>query len=191
MSRNLLAPLGFAMLLIGASASFAAETYRIDPAHTSVGFAVKHFGINLVKGHFTQFEGALVMEDGKLSAARGTIQAASLNTGVEARDDHLRSADFLDTATHPKITFQSKRIEGEVVIVADFSMRGVTREIELPAKVSGPIEDPTGRRRIGLEASAVVNRKDYNINYHQVLESGVPAVGDEVRIEIHAEAILE
>jgi polyisoprenoid-binding protein YceI len=182
-----------AALLLG-SVAYAADTYKIDPAHTSIGFSVRHLGINNVKGQFKEFAGAIVLDDGKIAEASGTIQVQSVDTGVQKRDDHLRTADFFDAAKYPTITFKTKRIErtgGQIVMVADFTMRGVTKELRLPAKLAGPAKDPWGNQRIGLEAKAKLNRKDYGINYHQVLETGALAVGEEVELEINAEAIKE
>lgn len=182
-----------ALLLLG-SVAYATDNYKIDPAHTRVGFSVRHFGINNVKGNFDEFVGSLVLDEGKIKEASATIQVKSINTRIQQRDDHLRSADFFDATNHPTITFKTKRVEmtgGQIVLIADFTMRGVTKELRLPTKLTGPTKDPWGNTRIGLEASAKLNRKDYGINYHQVLEAGALAVGEEVEIEINAEAIKE
>jgi polyisoprenoid-binding protein YceI len=182
-----------AALLLGSAAS-ATDNYKIDPAHTRVGFSVRHFGINNVKGNFDDFAGSLVLDEGKIKEASATIQVKSINTRIQQRDDHLRSADFFDATNHPTITFKTKRVEmtgGQTILIADFTMRGVTKELRLPTKLAGPTKDPWGNTRIGLEASAKLNRKDYGINYHQVLEAGALAVGEEVEIEINAEAIKE
>ena len=188
--------LGFVVTaLLFHSITFAADTYKIDPAHTSVTFSVRHFGINSVKGKFKEFDGALVLDGETLKEANGTIQVKSVDTGVEKRDDHLRTADFFDATKYPTITFKTKRVEkgggGQPVLIADFTMRGVTKELQLPAKISKPTKDPWGGVRVGLEAKTKLNRKDYGINYHEVLETGVMAVGEEVELEINAEAIKE
>jgi polyisoprenoid-binding protein YceI len=172
----------------------AADNYKIDPAHTRVGFSVRHLGISDVKGVFDEFEGALVLDEGKLKEASATIQVKSVDTRVPQRDNHLRTADFFDAAKYPTITFKTKRIEtkgDEVVMIADFTMRGVTKELRLPVTLSKPIKDPWGNMRIGLEAKTKLNRKDYGINYNQVLETGIQAVGEEVELEINAEAVKE
>ena len=182
-----------AALLLG-SFAYAADTYSIDPAHTSISFSVRHLGLSNVKGQFKEFAGAIVLDDGKITEASGTIQVKSVDTRVQQRDDHLRTADFFDAAKYPTITFKTKSIEttgGQIVMIADFTMRGVTKELRLPAKLAGPAKDPWGNLRIGLEAKAKLNRKDYGINYHQVLETGALAVGEEVELEINAEAIKE
>ena len=176
------------------SQAFGADTYTIDPAHTRVGFAARHFGINTVRGRFKEFTGTLVMDGDALKEAAATIQAQSIDTGVEQRDNHLRTPDFFDAKTYPTITFKSKRVEPQgdgAVMIADFTMRGVTKELRLPITLSKPIKDPWGGTRIGLETRTKLNRKDYGIKYNDVLESGVAAVGDEIEIEINAEAIKD
>src|ERR1043165_7024599 len=171
-----------------------ADNYTIDPAHTRVGFAARHFGINTVKGRFKEFTGKLVMDGEALKEATATIQVQSIDTGVEQRDDHLRTPDFFDAKSYPTITFKTKRVEPTsdgVVMIADFTMRGVTKELRLPVTLSKPIKDPWGSTRVGLEAKAKLNRKDYGIKYNDLLESGVAAVGDEIEIEINAEAVKD
>lgn len=172
----------------------AADTYTIDPAHTRVGFSVRHLGISNVKGKFNKFTGSLVLDDDALKAATATIQVASVDTGVAQRDQHLRTADFFDATNHPTIAFKSKQAvkSGEqFTVIGEFTMRGVTKELRLSITVSKPIKDPWGNVRVGLEAKAKLNRKDYGINYHQLLETGVAAVGEEVELDINAEAIKD
>jgi Uncharacterized conserved protein len=173
----------------------AAETYKVDPAHTSIVFSVRHLGINTVKGQFKEFAGEIVMDNSAIVGASGTLQTKSVDTGVQKRDDHLRTADFFDATNYPTITFKTKRVQksagGQVILVADFTMRGVTEELRLLAKVSGPTKDPWGGTRIGLETKTKLNRKDYGIKYHKVLETGALEVGEEVELEINTEAVME
>ncbi|PYJ85311.1 MAG: hypothetical protein DME22_09645 [Verrucomicrobia bacterium] len=174
--------------------AIAADSYTVDPAHSRVGFSARHFGISNVKGSFKEFAGKVVMDGDALKEATATIQVQSIDTGVAQRDNHLRTADFFDAATYPTITFKTKRVEQkgeEVVMIADFTMRGVTKELRLPVRLSKPIKDPWGNTRVGLEAKTKLNRKDYGIKYNDLLESGIPAVGDEIEIEINAEAIKD
>lgn len=175
--------------------AYATDTYKVDPLHTSVSFSVRHLGINNVKGKFKEFEGALVLEGDTLTEASGTIQVQSVDTGVEKRDNHLRTADFFDAAKYPTITFKTKRVEkdggGQLVLIADFTLRGVTKELRLPAKMSKPTKDPWGGVRVGFEAKTKLNRKDYGINYNELLETGAMAVGEEVELEINTEAVKE
>lgn len=172
----------------------AAETYKVDPLHSSLAFSVRHLGINNVKGHFDEFAGAIVLEDEAIKDAQCTIQAKSINTGVKMRDDHLRSADFFDAAKKPIIEFKAKgtqKKDDRTVLVGDFTIRGVTKEVQIPVKLSGPIKDQEGKMRIGLEGKHKINRKDYGINFNAALETGVALVGEEVSIEVNIEAVQQ
>jgi polyisoprenoid-binding protein YceI len=173
-------------------AAWCADTYKIDPVHSSVGFAVSHMVISTVKGKFDEFNGTVTVDNSQVQTAQGTIQTKSVNTGVEGRDKDLRSANFFDVEKYPTITFQTKSAtkEGEnTVLVGDFTMHGVTKALSLPVKVKGPIKDPWGNMRIGLEANTKVNRKDFGLTYNKALETGGLVVGDEVEIQINAEAV--
>ena len=179
---------------LGLSHASAADTYKIDPAHTSLGFSVRHMGVSNVKGHFDGFAGSLVLDDGNIKEASGTVQVKSVNTGIEKRDNHLRSGDFFDAAQYPSITFKTKRIEksgDQTILIADFTMRGVTKELRLPVTLSGPVKDPQGNTRIGLEGRTKLNRKDYGMKFNAMMETGGLLVGDEVTIDINAEAVKE
>jgi polyisoprenoid-binding protein YceI len=174
----------------------AADTYKIDPAHTTVGFSISHMVINDVKGRFKEFEGTVVVDadDGNaIKEARAVIQTKSIDTDIAKRDDHLRSADFFDAAKYPTITFESTKVEKkskEQVLTGKFTMHGVTKEISLPVTVKGPIKDPWGNTRIALKARTSLNRKDYGLTWNQVLEAGGLLVGEDVEIEINAEAVM-
>ena len=179
-------------LLSLAAQSRAADTYNIDTAHSSVGFAIAHMVINTVHGHFNQFSGTVSVDGKNVAEAKGTIDTKSIDTGQPKRDTHLKSADFFDAEKYPTITFQSKRAEkkgDETVLVGDFTMHGVTKELSLPMKLNGPIKDPMGMTRIGLQAKTKVNRKDYGISYNKALEAGGVMLGEDVEIEINAEAV--
>jgi polyisoprenoid-binding protein YceI len=172
--------------------SSAADTYNVDTNHSTIGFSVSHLVINNVHGKFNEFSGSVVVDKNAITEAKGTIQAKSIDTGIAKRDAHLRTPDFFDAAKYPTITFASKRAQkqgDETVLIGDFTMRGVTKEIALPVKLSGPITDPWGGTRIGLHAKTKVNRKDYGISYNQSSKTGTMIVGDEIEIEINAEAV--
>jgi polyisoprenoid-binding protein YceI len=169
-----------------------ADSYNIDPAHSMIGFAISHLVINTVHGKFNEFSGSVTVENNQVKEAKGTIQTKSIDTGVQMRDKDLRSPSFFDVEKNPTITFQSKKAEnqgGETVIIGDFTMHGVTKEVSLPLKLKGPIKDPWGNSRIGLEGKLKLNRKDYGLTYNKTLEAGGLVVGEEVEIEINAEAI--
>ncbi len=181
-----------AAAFLALSHAVAADNYKIDPVHSSVGFSVRHMGVSNVKGHFDEFVGSLVLDNGSIKAASATIQVKSVNTGIERRDNHLRTADFFEVAKYPEILFKTKKVEksgDQTILIGDFTMRGVTRELRLPVTVSGPVKDPQGNTRIGLEAKTTVNRKDYGMKFNAVMETGGLMVGDEVAIEINAEAV--
>jgi polyisoprenoid-binding protein YceI len=168
-----------------AASAEAADTYKIDPMHSTVGFSVSHLVINNVKGKFGEFTGTVTVENGAVNEADGTIQTKSIDTGVAARDKDLRSPSYFDVEKFPVITFKSKRTEkkgDETLLAGDFTMHGVTKEMSLPLKVKGPIKDPWGNDRIGLQAKTTLSRKDYGMT------KGAPMVGDEIEIEINAEA---
>jgi len=169
----------------------AADTYKIDAVHSNVGFAVTHLVISTVKGKFKEISGEVSLEGNTITDAKGTIQTKSIDTGNEKRDGHLRSPDFFNAEKFPTITFQSKRVEkkgNETVLVGDYTMHGVTKEISLPVKVNGPVKDPWGNSRIGLQAKITISRKDYGMTWNQALETGGVVVSDDVEIEINAEA---
>src|SRR5439155_23996488 len=179
-----------ALLWLKSSAQ-AADTYKIDPVHSSVGFSVRHMVISNVKGKFKEFSGTIVLDGNTVKEATGTIQVKTLDTGVAQRDDDLRSANFFDVEKYPTITFKSKRVQkkgDETLLVGDYTMHGVTKELSLPIRLTGPIKDPWGNTRIGLEARTKLNRKDFGMVYNKALETGGLVVGDEVEIEINGEA---
>jgi polyisoprenoid-binding protein YceI len=183
--------LSLAGLLSAVTLATAADTYNIDPAHSTVGFAVSHLVINTVHGKFDEFTGSLVVDNGQIQSATGTIQSKSIDTGVAMRDKDLRSPNFFDVEKFPTITFVSKGAateNGGPVLKGDFTMHGVTKEISLPVTLKGPIKDPWGNSRVGLEAKTKLNRKEFGLTYNKTLESGGLMVGEEIEIEINAEA---
>ncbi len=175
----------------------AADVYKIDLAHTTVGFSVAHLVINEVKGRFKDIEGTVTLDDkssNKLTGITGSIQAKSIDTGIEKRDDHLRGADFFAVDKFPTITFASKRIErrgAKNVVLGTFTMHGVSRDITIPVTIKGPIQDPWGKTRIGLKANLTLDRKDYGLTWNKALEAGGMMVGEEIEIEISAEAVKQ
>jgi len=180
--------------LIGFSipSAFAAQTtWKVDPDHSSVGFKVRHMMVSNVRGLFGQFNGTLVYDDSDVTASQVevTIQAASLDTGVEKRDAHLRSADFFDVEKYPTLIFRSKEVrrvgDGKLAVRGDLTLHGVTREVIL--HVDGPtqaIKDPWGNVKVGSAATTTINRKDFGLNWNTALETGGFLVGEEITIEL-------
>jgi polyisoprenoid-binding protein YceI len=167
--------------------------WNLDTTHSSADFAVKHLMISTVKGHFTSLAGSgETNPDGTVKSVEFSIDAASISTNMPQRDDHLRSADFFDVAQFPKITFTSTKIEQKgivVTITGDLVMHGVTKSLTLTGEATAPITDPWGNARIGLNASAKINRKDWGLGWNQVLEAGGMVVGEEVKLNVEVEAV--
>ncbi len=173
-----------------AAASAQSGTWQIDPNHSSAQFSVRHLGVSTVRGAFTKVSGSAQYDpsDPSKDSLSATIQAASVDTRVEMRDNDLRSPNFLDVQKYPTITFQSKQVkpagEGKLQITGDLTIHGATKEVVLD--VEGPsaaIKDPWGNQRIGASASTKINRKDFGVNG----ASGV--VGDDINITIDVELI--
>jgi polyisoprenoid-binding protein YceI len=172
----------------------AADKYDIDTGHSHVGFAVKHMLVSTVKGNFKEFSGSIMYapDDLSKSSVSITIKSASIDTDSERRDNHLRSDDFFNAEMYPEITFASKKIEkrGEAyVAIGEMTIRDVTKEIEIPFEVAGPVPGRRGSQLIGVDAAFEINRQDYGVKYSQTLDTGGLAVSNEVRIEVHVEAI--
>jgi len=171
-------------------------TWAVDPAHSRVEFSVKHLGIATVRGHFGEFEGTLEIGDDLASAvAQGTVRVGSIDTNEDARDAHLRSADFFDAESHPELSFRSTTIrpvdEDTFEIDGEFTMRGVTKPIVLRAEVQGTEEDPWGNERVALEVTGTVNRGEWGMTFNQVLGSGNKLVSDKVKLALDISAIKQ
>ena len=169
-------------------------TWTVDPAHSSVGFEVRHMMIATVRGQFREFEGTIMAaEDLAESRVAGKANVASIDTGQVDRDAHLRSADFFDAEHYPDITFQSTRIEhvegGMFRVVGDLTIRDQTHEIALATLVQGAGEDPWGNERVGLQARAVIKRTDFGLTWQQRLAGGGVLVGDQVTIVLDVSAV--
>lgn len=181
-----------ALAILAAVPALAADTYKIDGAHTQSTFAVKHLLISTVRGDFGKTEGVVVIDDAdhSRSTVQATIDVASVNTREEKRDTHLKSPDFFDVAKFPSITFKSTKVEkaGEGhKVTGDLTIKGVTRSVVLA--VSGPtaeVKDPYGNAKRGISATTKINRKDFGVSY------GPNAiVSDEVSIIIDAEIVKD
>jgi polyisoprenoid-binding protein YceI len=171
----------------------AQEKYDIDASHSNVNFTVRHMVVSKVSGGFKEFSGAILYDEKDISksSVNVTIKTASVNTQNERRDTHLRSADFFDAENNPDITFVSKKIEkrndGHVAI-GDFTMRGVTKEIELPFTILGKQKTQRGTV-MGIEAKTTLNRFDYGVKWDRALDDGGLVVGKDVEITLTVEAL--
>jgi polyisoprenoid-binding protein YceI len=182
--------LSAAAALFIASGTLLAAPFDVDPAHSSVGFKVRHLMISNVKGHFGTFSGRYDFENGKLLALTGTVDTASVDTGIGKRDAHLKSADFFDADRFPEITFKMTKFEAGSV-TGELTLHGVTRPVTLNAEVSGPIKDPWGLTRTSVALEGTIKRSDFGLDYNQLLEAGGVAVGDEVNLAIELEGIAK
>jgi len=171
-------------------------TWKLDPAHSVAEFKVKHMMISNVKGQFSGVSGSLLLDEGDItkSQVEATIDVASINTHEPQRDGHLKSEDFFHAEKFPELKFKStqvtRRRDGELTVVGDLTIRGVTRKVEFV--VDGPTEsakDPWGNTRIGLSATTKINRKDFGLTWNAVLEAGGILVGDEVTITLEVQFI--
>lgn len=171
---------------------YAEETYVIDTSHAHMDFAVSHLVISKVKGGFRDFQGKLVLDAaGKLVSAEATIQVRSIDTGIEKRDEHLRNPDFFDVEKFPVITFKSTKVlqkDGKNILIGQFTIRDVTKELALPFAIQGPITDPWGNKKIGFATEVTINRTDYGLTWNKTLENGGFVIGEEVAIDVNFEA---
>ena len=175
-----------------------ATIWALDPAHTLVEFSAKHMMITTVKGRFTEVKGEIRMDE--THPDRSTVQAelgvASISTGVDQRDAHLRSADFLDVENFPKLTFRSRRVDGSwkeagdrFKVVGELTIRGTTREVTLDVTYDGAGKDPWGGERVSFSATGKIDRRDFGLTYNQALETGGILVSNEIKISIEAQAV--
>ncbi|MDA8366674.1 MAG: YceI family protein [Actinomycetota bacterium] len=176
----------------------ATGTYHLDVAHSYIGFAVRHLAVATVRGRFADFDGVVVVGDDRadvpLRSVRVEIEAGSVDTCNTRRDDHLRSADFFDVATHPTWTFASTAVRPAVAgafdIDGELTIRGTTCPVTLSAELGGVVIDPYGELRIGFSAAGEIDRQDFGVSFGAVLDGGGLVVANQVRIEVEAEAVF-
>lgn len=173
-----------------------ASTWQIDPVHTNIQFTVRHLMISNVKGVFHKFNGTFEIDDKDITKtkASATIDTASIDTGIEKRDEDLRSANFFEVVKYPTMTFESKKFTrvgtNKFQMTGDLTMHGVTREVVLDMEGLGTIvKDPWGGMRRGATLVTRINRKDFGLTYNKVLETGGVMVGDDVAVNIEVELV--
>ena len=197
MTRRLVPFVSVPILVFAALPVWAqATTWQIDPAHTATQFAVKHMMVSTVRGQFTRTTGTVVWDGRNVSSAvvNIVIDAASIDTREPARDNQLRSAEFLDVAKYPTLTFKSTKVEavgaGKAKVTGDLTIRGVTRQVVLD--VEGPsaaVTDPSNLTRVGAMATTKISRKAFGLIWNRLLEGGGAVVGDGVTITIDVEIV--
>jgi polyisoprenoid-binding protein YceI len=168
----------------------ARTTWNIDTTHSDVLFSAKHMMVTNVRGKFADVSGTVEGDPADPTSAKGTfeIQVASLNTGVEQRDGHLRSADFFDVDNHPTATFVSTRVESkggaDYNVTGDLTIKGTTRPVTFDVEVLGVYTGMSGNRRVGLHATTKINREDFGLTWNVALESGGWLVGKDIKLEL-------
>lgn len=173
------------------------QVYELDPNHSSLGFAGKHMMVTTVRGKFKDFDGDVEVEndDPTTAVARVTIRPASVDTGQEQRDAHLRSADFFHAERFPEMTFVSTGVESQggrrYRVTGDLTIKDRTRPITLDVEVEERFSDPFGNERVGVTASGKLNRRDWGLTWNQVLEAGRLLVGNDIKLEIETALITK
>jgi polyisoprenoid-binding protein YceI len=173
------------------------QSWTIDADHTLVEFSTKHMMITTVKGRFAEIEGTITIDElePSRSAAEVMLQASSISTSNEMRDQHLRSADFFDVENFPTLSFRSRRVVGaareagdRITLVGDLTIRGITREITLEATFEGIGRDPWGSERISFSAATNLDRRDFGLTWNAALETGGVLVANDIRVSIEVQA---
>jgi polyisoprenoid-binding protein YceI len=193
--RLLVTAVAATLALAGGIAQTAANPYKIDTSHSSVEFKIRHL-VGRVPGGFRDFSGTIEMDPANVSAGsvKVTIQATSIDTRNEDRDNHLRNEDFFDVKKFPTITYESTKVTGsgeKFQVEGNLTMHGVTRPVTLDVEVLGVGPDPWGNTRIGFEATATINRKDFGISWNRALDTGGVILGEDVEISMAIEGIAE
>lgn len=173
----------------------AAGTYDIDPTHSSAHFQVRHLGLSKVKGGFERFSGTVVIaEDPTESEVDVELHADSFTTGNKDRDDHVKSADFLDVENHPTLTFRSTGVRqdgDDWKLDGELGVKGISRPVTLDVEFEGSGKDPWGNDRVAFTAEGEIDRSDWDINWNQTLETGGLLVGKKVKLSIDVQAVAQ
>jgi polyisoprenoid-binding protein YceI len=169
-------------------------TWNIDTTHSEVGFSVRHMMISNVRGKFEKFDAQIELDAKNLEAAKvtATIETASVNTGVEQRDNHLRSADFFDSEKYPNMVFKSTKVKqsgSELAVTGTLAIRDQEHEITLKGELEGPGKDPWGNTRIGFSLSGEIDREQWGLGWNQALETGGVLVAKKVKISIETQLV--
>lgn len=181
------------------SSTFVADIagdYVLDPSHSRLGFSARHAMVTKVRGSFDEFEGTAHIDTATPANSKVdvTIQAASVTTGNEQRDGHLKTPDFFDIANYPTITFVSTDVErdgSEWAITGDLTINGVTRPVTIDFEETGSAKDPYGNTRIGFEGDTTIDRTEWNLSFNAALETGGVLVSEKVKLEFDISAIAQ
>jgi polyisoprenoid-binding protein YceI len=171
-----------------------AGTYNIDPSHSSVGFEVRHMGIATVRGAFRRFQGS-IDATGEVPVLKGTVEVASIDTGEENRDGHLKAPDFFDVEQYPEIGFHTTALQatedGRIRLAGEITIKGVSKPIELTGTAGEGGTDPWGNERVGFEVEGVIDRRDFDLKWNQTLPNGNLLVSNEVKLLVSVSAVKQ
>jgi len=169
-----------------------ANTYKVDFAHSKVGFKIKHLMISNVVGYFEEFQGTYNYDPktGMLKALEGTVKVKSVNTSVVKRDNDLRSNNFFDVEKYPNMKLKMTKFDADDIYV-DLTIKDVTRNIKFEYESGGAVRDPWGNLRSAFSIEGKISRKEFGITYNKVLEAGGVMIGDKVKINIEIEGIMK
>jgi len=167
----------------------------IDPTHSEVAFKVKHLVISTVTGYFRKFEGASesASEDFNGASVTFSLDVNTIDTNQSDRDQHLKSADFFDTASFPSIAFAGKLVnqEGEYQLQGDLTLKGITQQVTLDVTYGGTVADPYGQTKAGFEIEGKLNRKDFGLTWSAITEAGSVVVSDQVRLQLSVQLVKQ
>jgi len=167
----------------------------IDPTHSEVAFKVKHLVISTVTGYFRKFEGNAESTSDDFSGATVAFSLAvdSIDSNQSDRDQHLKSADFFDTANFPTISFAGKLVNqgGDYQLVGDLTLKGITKEVALEVTYGGTVGDPYGQTKAGFEIEGKINRKDFGLTWSAITEAGSVVVSDQVRLQFSVQLVKQ
>jgi polyisoprenoid-binding protein YceI len=172
---------------------YEAATWNIDAVHSEVGFSVRHMMVSKVRGRFTAFSGQIVTgTDPTASSVTAEIELASINTGNEQRDEHIRSADFFEVETYPTMTYRSTGVraeDGEYIVDGELTLKGVTKNVSLNLELNGFGPDPYGGTRAGFTATGEISRSEFNVSFNAPMANGGVVVSDKVTLHLEIEAV--
>jgi polyisoprenoid-binding protein YceI len=167
-------------------------TYAVDPSHSSVGFEVRHMGIATLRGAFRRFQGSIEATD-ESPVLAGTVEVASIDTGDENRDAHLKAPDFFDVEQHPEIRFHTTAIDatedGRIRLAGEITIKGISKPIELSGTAAEGGADPWGNERVGFEVEGVIDRREFGLKWNQTLPNGNLLVSNQVKLLVSVSAV--
>ena len=174
----------------------SADVYKVDPSHSEIGFSVKHMVITNVRGAFREYSGSFTVDgNNMLQNVNAEVSVNSIDTRIQKRDDHLRSPDFFEVDKFPTIAFVTKAIQStgqnRYTVEGELTIRDVTKKVSLDGELIGPVNDPWGNQRMGIVLTGEVDRRDFGLTYNKVLETGGLLIGNEVKIHLEGEGILQ